>query len=65
MPFSILSGSFPSNDILNTVGSIPSALHVKVARVFKGTRSLGTLRKEGFFGASVGNAKETREFQNI
>ena len=60
MPFLILSGSFPLNDILNIVGSIPSALHVKVTRVFKATRSLGSLRKEVIFGASVGNAKETR-----
>ena len=64
-PFGILSGSFPLNDMLNIVGSIPSASHVKMAGVLKGTRSVGELRKEWIFGASVGNAKETRQFQNI
>ena len=59
-PFGILSGSFPLNEMLNIVGSIPSAsTHVKVTRVFKGTRSLGSLSKI-IFGASVGNEKETK-----
>ena len=60
MPFLILSGPLPLNDMLNIVGSIPLASrHVKVTRVFKGTRSLGSLSKI-IFGASVGNEKKTK-----